>query len=165
MMSAIARLESGFEARFGYPIDAGSNYVAEAGEMARSESEVLLPQALEAFYANIGEVSLPDVHIGYFVHPAIAIAESEARALPLRIQAGEIQAEIATFGSDGGGGLFAINRDSGIVYYLPGGNIEANVYKGGLDAPRVVASGLGGFLDALLFRVETFANTGTCPDF
>ena len=66
--SALAELNVVFERRFGYP--PGANFVsgADVGQQGRT-GNVVLPSALAEFYAEVGQLSLPDVHIGYFIHP------------------------------------------------------------------------------------------------
>lgn len=165
LREAVAVLESGFEERFGYPIDPGSNRVTDAGKVDQALSEVHLPEELRAFYASVGEIELPDVHIGYFIHSAATIGESVERMLPTRLESDSSQLDIVTFGSDGGGGLFAIGLNGGAVYYLPGGTVEAGVYRGGLEAVRVVSPDFQAFLDQLLSMTSAFAETGTCRGF
>lgn len=167
MRTAIVALENVFEERFGYPIDPGENCIvdAESASTKFGGGTDFLPSVLAMFYADVAEVSLPDVHIGYFLHPVVAIVESETRSLPRWVDAASVRGEVITFGSDGGGGLFSILLQDGAVYYLPGGMVEAGVYKEGLGVPRRIAVNFSVFLDGLLSRVQEFAQSGSCHDF
>jgi hypothetical protein len=164
LLVAIAQLESRAEDLVGYPIDAGENYVASSVPADLESVGIELPIALEAFYSKIGEVSLPDMHIGYFIHAVTTILESAERSLPTRIES-SLTADVVTFGSDGGGGLFALDVAYGRVYFLPSGAIEDGVYRGGLDAVRPIAESLESFLDVLLHNVEAFVSAGNVRDF
>src|SRR5688500_233297 len=80
-----------FEARFGYPLDAGANFVSDADRGSQGGgSEASLPPALATFYAEVGEVSLPDIHHGYFIHPANRLEVSVDWGLPIRVDVDSI---------------------------------------------------------------------------
>lgn len=165
LRAAIETLESGFEERFGYPVDPGSNRITDAAAEDWGVSEVRLPEELRSFYGSVGEIELPDVYIGYFVHSISAINESVERMLPTRIESDLLQLDVVTFGSDGGGGMFAIGLSAEDVYYLPSGAVHAGVYSGGLEEPRIIAPNFHTFLDELLSMTRLFAETGACRGF
>jgi hypothetical protein len=161
MRSILTELNAAFEQRFGYA--SGNNRVtdAEVGELGR----MAFPSALAEFYAEIGELSMPDVHVGYFIHP-LELVTSPISGHPTRVEI-EIDGhilndDVVTFGSDGGGGLFCVSRSNGAIYNLPPGRIdENNVYFGGLCDPRYVASNLEAFLQRTLTVTKEFAIHGS----
>jgi hypothetical protein len=69
--------------------------------------------------------------------------------------------DVATFGSDGGGGFFSMDRQTGSVYYLPPGELVDGVYRGGLGDPRKVADDFAAFLQRLLVVVREFVTSGS----
>ncbi|MCA9642725.1 MAG: hypothetical protein KC492_18640, partial [Myxococcales bacterium] len=94
-------------------------------------NEVLEPEHQEAddltaIYSRCGGASLPDVWNGYFIDTPARARTASARAEPLSIDG---ERAISVFGSDGGGGRFAIARDTGAVLYLPsGGAVSKSTY-------------------------------------
>jgi hypothetical protein len=123
-----------------------------------ASTNAVLPEALRPLYAVCGGVSLPDVWNAYFVHSADKLALNKKRGLPTRI-AGTPPIDIEVFGSDGGGGTFAVATD-GAVYYLPSwGVVENNVYTGDdIRGARRISSSVIGFLQRLLADVEAFVH-------
>lgn len=149
-----------FEARFGYPLEGGANFVNDPDQVVQAGgSEPLLPLALALFYDEVGEVSLPDIHNGYFIHPAGRSSSSVDWGLPVRVEADSI-GRVVTFGSDGGGGFFSLAFADGSVYYLPPGQIVEGIYGGGLGEPRKIAHDLSEFLDRLLVVIRDFVAKG-----
>lgn len=105
---AVAELMESFEARHGF--EAGSNAVLLATEQSHRATDALveltpIPSDLTTLYWAINEVSLPDVDIGYFVHPASLVADHFREYGAVQID-GEEPALV--FASDGGGHLFAL---------------------------------------------------------
>jgi hypothetical protein len=162
LRSALADLRQTFETRMGYPLDPDGNFVrdAEAHELDKRSDQGIKSDQLRTFYGSVGEVSLVDVHIGYFLHPKGRLAQAAEWGLPIRVEAPPC-GRVETFGSDGGGGFFCVFLEDGRVYYLPPGHIEDAVYSGGLGQPSLVAEDLNAFLDRLLAVVRQFAATGT----
>ena len=146
----------------GCEVDRGDNVVADAFDSARDLS--IASSELREFYTVVGEVSLPDVHVGYFVHPAERLAVAPDWGLPRKLET-VVKGDVETFGSDGGGGLFASAIRDGSIYYLPPGRIEGDVYYGGMGDPRVVGKDLADFLDALLRIVDEVTETGSTSGF
>ena len=160
MRSAILELSGSFAEIIGYAFDATDNYVSDADhESLPSEGIMHLPSSLADLYGEIGEVSLPDVYNGYFIHPFDVLMRSGATGVPTRVES-NIQAHVLTFGSDGGGGLFCLSKSDGVVYYLPTGLIEEGTYRGGMGSVSQVAPDLITFLFLLLDQVKEFALTG-----
>ena len=82
---------------FGYPL--GTN------EVRKPVSPIpTLPRYLGPLYAVADGISLPDVHVGYFIDPARRVATAAERGEPTRIE-GRTRLEIHVFGTDGGGSV------------------------------------------------------------
>lgn len=156
MRDSLLELERVFEPRFGYPFEPTDNFVSEPGSTVDLHGR--LPDALVDFYSTVGEVSLPDVHNGYFIHPVQAVLDAD-ETIPAHVEDG-VGKEVVTFGSDGGGGLFCVAVPDGAVYHLPPGRVEDGVFYGGGDKSGVVATDFAGFLARLLAVVREFAATG-----
>ncbi|GIM94064.1 hypothetical protein [Paractinoplanes toevensis] len=152
----LERLGTGFEERFGYPFGADENYVDEP---EAGGNDIPLPPALAAFYAEVGAVSLADVHNGYFIHPATQIPMSAEWGRPVRAEVDDI-GDVVTFGTDGSGGFFSLAPSDGSVYHLPAGELVAGIYRGGLGDPVKVAKDFPEFLDRLLGVVREFTADG-----
>jgi hypothetical protein len=161
LRAQLEQLATVFQERFGYPLEEGGNFVRDPdqGVHVDDRDEVSAPPALAEFYAEVAEVSLPDVYNGYFIHPVSRLAESIEWGLPVRVEVGSI-GDVATFGSDGGGGLFCVALAGGEVYYLPPGRIVDGVYSGGMDVPGRIATDFADFLRRLLFVTREFVATG-----
>ncbi|MGW6268888.1 MULTISPECIES: hypothetical protein [unclassified Streptomyces] len=106
--ATLAKLMDSFQARHGFA--PGSNEVVRASEASRPATDALVeltpvPSDLTTMYWVIGEVSLPDVAHGYFVHPASLVADHFRAYGAVQIE-GEEPALV--FASDGGGHLFAL---------------------------------------------------------
>ncbi|MFF3784372.1 hypothetical protein [Streptomyces sp. NPDC001933] len=104
--AALTELMQSFQARHG----PGRNVVARATNESRRATDKLveltpIPSDLTTMYWVIGEVSLPDVDSGYFVHPASTVASDFREYGAIQID-GEEPALV--FASDGGGHLFAL---------------------------------------------------------
>jgi hypothetical protein len=121
--------------------------------------DAVVPEALRSLYAVCDGVSLPDVWNAYFIDPADELVSNKKRGLPIQI-AGTPPIEIEPFGSDGGGGIFAVTTD-GAVYYLPSwGVVENNVYIGDdTRGARRISNSVIGFLQRLLADVEAFVHS------
>jgi hypothetical protein len=100
---------------FGYPV--GVNEVRQPVSPLPP-----LPAELEPLYAVSNGLSMSDVHVGYFIHPADRVVTAAQRGLPTRVD-GASPMEVIVFGSDGGGSLFALRRDDKSVYYLPSSGV------------------------------------------
>lgn len=97
---------------FGYEISAN-----ELGSPAAGIPDSV-PPALSTMYAAFDGLSMPDVHNGYFIHPVASVASAMERE-PTRISSAPHR-RIHVFGSDGGGGRFALRLDDGVVFHVPG---------------------------------------------
>jgi hypothetical protein len=79
-------------------------------------------------YRTIGEVSLPDLENGVFIHPAEAVIVGLGGEQPTEA-VGSLEGRIVVFGSDGGGALISITED-GKVYKLKDGGWVGGTYTG-----------------------------------
>ncbi|MFF5361321.1 hypothetical protein ACFY4I_18310 [Streptomyces scabiei] len=154
-MDEVSRLTSklmrNFEASFGYP--PGDNGVLKATpeqgpEMAAELAAAGIGEDLLEFYSRVEGVSLPDVGNGFFIHSADAVVDGIREDQPTEV-VGAIQDEITVFGSDGGGGLFALSSSGERVYRLDGGSLIGSTYDVDNSGVRVVANGFWDFLEYL----------------
>lgn len=136
-----AEFTVGFEERFGYPPDVNRAVLAAAPAEGFSGE-------LAVLYDVVHEVSLPDVGNGYFVHTPEMVLLGIGGESPTRLT-GTVEDSIVVFGSDGGGGLFALSATGRGVYRMTGGSFLARgaPYDGG--GVTVVAPGVGQYLDLL----------------
>lgn len=155
MSLSLRRFEAQFEDRYGYQVRPGSNIVTRSGTSVPWAPLDNLPRCLTRFYDVVGHASLMDVHVGYAIHPATTLVGGGESAYPGRIEVdGDID-EIVTFGSDGGGGLFAMVRDDGRIIHLPPSDVHDRTWFARADAhPRDVAVDLDAFLRRLLDVVD-----------
>jgi hypothetical protein len=154
MNELAAELTAGFQARFGYPPD--ENKVTPAtGPLPEGVEQLLAP--LAEFYRHVEQVSLPDLQNAYFVSMAQATVNGRDGRLPVRIE-GPITADVVSFGSDGGGTLFALGLPDGAPVYMlpPSGFDDAGVYDDHDSRVRVVAANLPEFLEKLQVMLDDF---------
>ena len=149
-----------FQSRFGF--EPGRNQLGPpAAEQALASLQAIVPRPaadLIDFYRCIGQVSLPDIGNGYFIHPADLVARQAADAQPRRIGPPH-ELDVLVFGSDGGGALYAVPAAKpGPVYRLRECSIKDGIASAG--AIQVVAVDYRTFLQRLQIAVETFAATG-----
>jgi hypothetical protein len=150
---AVNSMMATFEETYGY--EPGTNEVRLAGEedlRAASDygREVLGFGDLLTFYESIGEVALPDVSDGYFVHSARDVLRTLAEDGPVSLP-----------DADDPQGMVIASNGGGILYVADwGGAIHrsrsASVDDGEFDK---IADGLPQFLDAIRRRVVGFVKT------
>lgn len=147
MNDLAARFISGFEKNFGYL--PGENGVTPVSGPLPGEVEQF-PAPLAEFYRHVAEVSLPDVHIGYFVAMAQVVVDGRDGRLPVRIEGVE-SIDVVCFGSDGGGTHFALGLPDGApVYRMPPSAVDrAGVYDNRDSRVRVLAAALPEILTGL----------------
>ena len=153
-----------FQSRFGF--QPGMNQLGPpAAEQALASLQAIVPRPaadLIDFYRCIGQVSLPDVGSGYFIHPADLVARQATAGEPRRIGPPH-ELDVLVFGNDGGGALYAVPAAKpGPVYRLR----ECSI-KGGIALARdiqIIAVDYRAFLQRLEIAVETFAATGHLAD-
>ena len=157
LLEEFAALDLGYpagESRLGLPasqaeLDALANAVA-----LREEAP------LYAFYRVCAEVQLPDVHNGYFILPPRLVLRGWQSGEPRRLS-GPHAREILSFGGDGGGGRFALDRDGdGEVLHLGEGAVHDGLFDGDEREDHrpvtVLAPDLPAFLDRMLVDVDAF---------
>lgn len=141
-------LTDGFEERFGYAPD--DNVVTPATEPLPAELAEALPAPLIEFHRHVAEAWLMNLSNGYRLHDVRHTVEGRDGRQPVRIE-GPVAADVITFGSDGGGSLFALGLPDGApVYLLPPSALDrAGVYDNHDSRARVVAATLPEFLTKL----------------
>jgi hypothetical protein len=113
---------------------------------------------LLALYRSVGEVSLPDVGNGYFIHPPCLVIQHRQRGEPRHIGP-PFDVDVLVFASDGGGALYAFPvAEAGPVYRLR----DCAIWDGAADAGGVqtVADDLQEFLQHLGTAIDTYTRTG-----
>jgi hypothetical protein len=164
VVASLAELLGTFGQRFGY--EPGANTVGPpAAREAVASLAALRPVPapdLLVFYQSIGEVSLPDVGNGYFIHPPhLVIGHAQARE-PRRMGP-PVDVDVLVFASDGGGALYVLPAaQAGPVYRLR----DYALRDGVADArdAQIAASDLQAFLQRLKLAVQTFTSTGNITD-
>ncbi|MGI5170067.1 hypothetical protein ACQEU3_37520 [Spirillospora sp. CA-253888] len=137
-----------FEDTFGYP--PGDNRIRDPDPGSAERRG--LPPPLATFYQVIGEVALPDIGNGHFVHAAGAVLCQLREEGPVRVADG---VDGVVFASNGGGILYAIDA-AGAVH-------RSHVAsRDGDFAP--IATDLAEYLDRLREVVAEFVATGDPGD-
>jgi hypothetical protein len=142
----------------GYPL--GKNALGltaketQIDEVRHSHKDFKTDELL-CFYGLADGLALPDVHVGFFLHSLSHILAGPSRGVPKTVS-GPIADQIMVFGSDGGGGLFALAKD-GTVLYLPTGAVRQGVFDGNGATVRQVADGFDSFLARLIADIRAFA--------
>ncbi|MBO9613705.1 MAG: hypothetical protein J7619_13475 [Dyadobacter sp.] len=117
-----------------------------------------LPSEMQVFYGFCDGVDMPDVHVGYFIHSLSWIEKSHLKGEPFRIAS--YPHEIVVFGSDGGGGRFALGGEtSQEILYLPSsGGIHNGVFRylSKSEAPYRVAKDWMQFMEVLRSDLRAF---------
>ena len=143
----------------GYPRDENRIYPSSDESLLERLASVtgLAPQsALMSFYRCCGGASLPDIHVGYFIHSPELVLRGLERGEPRRLT-GLQGRSILVFGSDGGGGRFALGAaGDGDVLYLGEGAVHDGVFDGVGGENRLVSTSLDAFLTRLLDDTEAF---------
>ncbi|MGP3952380.1 hypothetical protein [Streptomyces sp. 7N604] len=138
-----------FESKFGYPPDVNAVEPVSESESAVEAGAEGIPEDLAIFYGRVSRVSLPDLESGFFVHPLDLTLRGLRGDFPTQI-VGSREDSVVVFGSDGGGGLFALSStDGSTVYRLPPSRVEGSVYVEGGVPCEVVGSNLEDFLSML----------------
>lgn len=143
-----------FETIHDYP--PGENAVLAADDQSRAAAARLtdtieLPAALVAFYSAIAELQLPDIDYGYFIHPPDLVLDHYTDCGPVHFAN---HGTGIVFGSDGGGILFALDRD---------GRVHRSTTASWLDDFEVAAPALLQFLKQLHRAVADFTDNTKRP--
>jgi hypothetical protein len=156
-----AAVEALRESDLGYPLS--ENVLgppADPGLLADLTSRARLDplSPLVSLYRVCASVSLPDVHVGYFIHEPSLVLKGLERGEPRRIT-GPLARDVVVFGTDGGGGRFALGAGGeGAVLYLGEGAVHDAVFDGVHGTVRVLSPDLTAFRDRLLADVEAFVS-------
>lgn len=150
-----------FEQRFGF--EPGTNELrppASEDELAALAAlGTAAARDLAALYENTGEVSLPDVGNGYFIHPPDAVMRD--RTDFLRRIGPPWDVDVLLFGSDGGGALYVLPlAEAGPVYRLRDCAVVAGVADPRSAEAQIAARDLQDFLRRLREAVSEYASTG-----
>ncbi|GAA1869992.1 hypothetical protein [Myceligenerans crystallogenes] len=159
-MAASARsFETTFEKSPGHVPELGSNTVVPFHDAGPRESRPDLPEPLARFYVVVQEVSLPDVHTGYAIHPARWLADAGRRGFPVAVRTRTGTFPVVPFGADGVG-FFALVPEDGRIVHLPRAQVHGTTWLQGDEPPGEVAAGLDVFLRRLLDVVDELIETG-----
>ncbi|MEV6655109.1 hypothetical protein [Streptomyces sp. NPDC051219] len=142
--AGLSALMSSFLKKHGYP--PGENAVIFATEESHGAADALvdltpIPSDLTTLYWVVCEVSLPDVEHGYFVHPALTVAEHFHEYGSVRI---DDEQPAILFASDGGGHLFVVAGS---------GRVWRSTTASWFDDFEVAAESIQDFLEQLGRRV------------
>jgi hypothetical protein len=146
------------ERDFSFPL--GTNVIREPAASRRGA----MPWALKELYAACDGMSLPDVYNGYFIDAAARVATAPHRGEPRWIvrdwktRRFAERMPIHVFGSDGGGGRFAVGLRDGAVRFLPssGAVREGKFIEGEWSRARRVGLNVRLFLARLLLDIRAF---------
>ncbi|MEU9291945.1 hypothetical protein AB0D57_47030 [Streptomyces sp. NPDC048275] len=151
-MSRLAsRFVAAFETAYGYP--PGEHYVSRASDRGgRDALATVLSDAgagdLVEFYSHVAQISLPDVGPGLFVDEVEDVVEGWHGSQPTQVHSVPDRT-VAVFGSDGGGALFAADRQTGEIVRLEDGSLIGDVYEVEESGAQVVARDFEGFMQFL----------------
>lgn len=144
---------------FNYPL--GDNIVRSPG------NKTLLPHLMTisglassspfiSFFEQCDGLNLPDVYVGYYIHTLEGILRGIENGEPVRISE-PIDCKIIVFGSDGGGGRFAMRVDEhNEVLYLPVGAVYHGTFDGQTRHIKLLSDDFIGFLKRLKSDIKSF---------
>lgn len=135
---------SSFLRTHGFP--PGENAVILATDASSEATDALvdltpIPSDLTTLYWVIGEVSLPDVEHGYFIHSASTAADQFREYGSVQV---DDDPSAIVFASDGGGHLFAVAGS---------GRVWRSTTASWFDGFEVAAESVQGFLEQVGHRV------------
>ncbi len=143
---------------FGYPL--GVNDVLAPQQSSVVEHGLRVAHAsdledLRAFYTSCDGVSLPDVHVGYFIKSVTKLGIADPSSEPVEIT-GEFAGKVLSFGSTGCGGLFVLSRLTSDVLHLAPGPLDDGIYDGSRGRVKYISASFFGFLDCLIADIQAF---------
>ncbi|MEV4446537.1 hypothetical protein [Streptomyces mirabilis] len=122
---------------------------AQGAEAVRILTEAGIECALLDYYAELGEVTLPDLENGIWIDDAASVVEGiKAGNYPTQVE-GALQDSVTVFATDGGGAMFAVSATSGHVYRLSLGALAGSTYDVADTGWSVAADNLWSFMDRL----------------
>jgi hypothetical protein len=110
---------------------------------------------LRTFYGNCDGISLPDVHVGYFIKSITKLCVMDTSSEPVKIT-GEFAGDVVSFGSTGGGGLFVLSKVSGDVLHLAPGPLDNGIYDGNRGRVKQISGSFFEFLERLNADIQAF---------
>ena len=143
-----ALIRSLYTVDWGYPL--GENFIrnvnAEQSLVQKLFGSDIRLHHLVTYYQLSDGLELPDVRNGLFIHRVDMIHRGILAGEPTEIS-GPGGGTVITFGSDGGGGRYAV-RTGGEpeVLHLPVGRVKDSVFDGKRYPIRVLAQDFCGFL-------------------
>ncbi|MFI9549780.1 hypothetical protein ACIHAR_38750 [Streptomyces sp. NPDC052016] len=144
---------TGFEAAHGYSPGKHEVHLASAEEGKAAVAllgQAGAAEALLEYYAQLGPVVLPDLGNGIWIDNASSlVSQRESRNYPSRLTGGATSDTVTVFGTDGGGGMYAVSHTSGGVYHLTLGALTGDSYHLDPGGYRCAAMDLSGFLEQL----------------
>lgn len=143
---------------FGYPL--GVNRLLPPRkqsdvELALRRAGLFEVDSVREFYLNCDGLSLPDIHVGYFIKSADSLPDSAPESEPNTLL-GRFAGSAMTLGSTGGGELFVIQPPSNRILLLPLGPLHCGVYDGNETGVRQIAVTFERFLGLLLEDIRAF---------
>lgn len=155
---AVRSMISTFEETYGYEPRTNEVRVAAGEDLAAARDysrEFLGFEDLLTFYESIGEVALPDVGNGYFVHPARDVLDRLAEEGPVFIPE-----------ADDPHGMVIASNGGGILYVADWGGAIHRSRTATVDDSEFdrVADNLPDFLDHMRRSVVHFVETGATGD-
>ncbi|MFF2519529.1 hypothetical protein [Streptomyces sp. NPDC058086] len=143
---------AGFQAAQGYPPGEHEVRLVSAEEGAAAVALLVhagAAEVLREYYAQLGSVVLPDLGRGIWIDDASSLlSQTEAGNYPKKL-AGAVHDTVTVFGTDGGGGMYAVSHTSGAIYHLTLGALTGNSYDLDAGGYRCTATGLRDFLEQL----------------
>lgn len=128
----------------------------EALDLLVAQAYIERSSPLVAFLQECNGLSFPDVHVGYFIHSVEQMLHGFRSGEPRQVSGNE-PLTVLVFGSDGGGGRFALQVQGGCaVFYLPVGAVRDGVFDGKHTAIRRLAPDFPEFLRLLLADLRAF---------
>ena len=100
------------------------------------------------FSGRVHELSLSDEGNGFFLESAEDVVNGAGDWHPTNVT-GALDDSIIVFGTDGGGGLFAVSSSSEKVYRLEGGALVGPTYDVDDSGVTEITGGFWGFLELL----------------
>ncbi|MEW2291381.1 hypothetical protein ABZ719_01555 [Streptomyces sp. NPDC006743] len=151
MSRLVLRFTAGFEAAYGYP--PGEHCVLRSTDRKASESLAAAlggsgAQDLIDFYAHVARISLPDVGAGFFADEVEDVIDGLRGTQPTRVS-GVSERNVVVFGSEGGGALFAADRQTGEIIRLEGGALVGSDYEVEGPGVAVIARDFSEFMQFL----------------
>ena len=144
------------ELDLGYPL--GNNSVGAPLEPSLVTAAIGMKPGsrwLVPLYTACDGISLPDIHIGYFVNPSSRISAPIDQFDPVMVQC-DSPYRIISFGTSGGGDHLVLAGDDGRVHLLRPSKINDGKYDGNNGRIETVAEGIDQFLHRILTDITAF---------